>query len=99
MTLVGGLGTVFGPVVGAFVIIVGMQQYLSGLRAVGDGDPGHVMFVVCVLTFRRGIIGEIAHLPAPVAVNRRADLKVALPRRHKAVDDRSAQAGALRVDR
>ena len=30
MTLVGGLGTVFGPVVGAF-IIVGMQQYLSGL--------------------------------------------------------------------
>ena len=39
MTLVGGLGTVFGPVVGAFVIVA-MQQYLAGLRAVGDGDPG-----------------------------------------------------------
>ncbi len=39
MTLVGGLGTVFGPVVGAFVIVA-MQQYLSGVRAMGDGDSG-----------------------------------------------------------
>jgi branched-chain amino acid transport system permease protein len=59
MTLVGGLGTVFGPVVGAFVIIA-MQQYLAGLGqwvAVIQG----VIFVACVLTFRRGIVGEIAH--------------------------------------
>jgi branched-chain amino acid transport system permease protein len=60
MTLVGGLGTVFGPVVGAF-IIVGMQQYLSGLGQWVTVIQGTV-FVVCVLTFRRGIIGEIAHL-------------------------------------
>src|ERR1700761_8165228 len=60
MTLVGGLGTVFGPVVGAF-IIVGMQQYLSGLGQWVTVIQG-VVFVVCVLTFRRGIIGEIAHL-------------------------------------
>ena len=39
MTLVGGLGTVFGPVVGAF-IIVAMQQYLWPVRTMGDGDPG-----------------------------------------------------------
>jgi branched-chain amino acid transport system permease protein len=59
MTLLGGLGTVFGPVVGAF-IIVGMQQYLSGLGQWVTVIQGTV-FVVCVLTFRRGIIGEIAH--------------------------------------
>jgi len=59
MTLVGGLGTVFGPVVGAF-IIVAMQQYLSGLGQWVTVIQGTV-FVVCVLTFRRGIIGEIAH--------------------------------------
>ena len=59
MTLVGGLGTVFGPVVGAF-IIVAMQQYLSGLGQWVTVIQGSV-FVVCVLTFRRGIIGEIAH--------------------------------------
>jgi branched-chain amino acid transport system permease protein len=59
MTLVGGLGTVFGPVVGAF-IIVGMQQYLSGLGQWVTVIQGTV-FVVCVLTFRRGIVGEIAH--------------------------------------
>jgi branched-chain amino acid transport system permease protein len=59
MTLVGGLGTIFGPVVGAF-IIVGMQQYLSGLGQWVTVIQGTV-FVVCVLTFRRGIIGEIAH--------------------------------------
>ncbi|WP_426434238.1 branched-chain amino acid ABC transporter permease [Bradyrhizobium genosp. P] len=59
MTLVGGLGTVFGPVVGAF-IIVAMQQYLSGLGQWVTVIQGAV-FVVCVLTFRRGIIGEIGH--------------------------------------
>ena len=59
MTLVGGLGTVFGPVVGAF-IIVGMKQYLSGLGQWVTVIQGTV-FVVCVLTFRRGIVGEIAH--------------------------------------
>jgi branched-chain amino acid transport system permease protein len=59
MTLVGGLGTVFGPVFGAFVIVA-MQQYLSGLGQWVTVIQGSV-FVVCVLTFRRGVIGEIAH--------------------------------------
>jgi branched-chain amino acid transport system permease protein len=59
MTLVGGLGTVFGPVVGAFVIIA-MQQYLAGFGQWVTVIQG-VIFVICVLTFRRGIIGEIAH--------------------------------------
>ncbi len=60
MTLVGGLGTVFGPVAGA-VIIVGMQNYLAGFGEWVTVIQG-VIFVVCVLLFRRGVIGEIAHL-------------------------------------
>ncbi|MGD9837510.1 MAG: branched-chain amino acid ABC transporter permease [Afipia sp.] len=59
MTLVGGLGSVFGPVVGAFVIIA-MQQYLAGFGQWVTVIQG-VIFVICVLTFRRGVIGEIAH--------------------------------------
>jgi branched-chain amino acid transport system permease protein len=59
MTLVGGLGTVFGPVVGAFVIIA-MQQYLAGFGQWVNVIQGGI-FVACVLTFRRGVIGEIAH--------------------------------------
>ncbi|MCK6428122.1 MAG: branched-chain amino acid ABC transporter permease [Burkholderiaceae bacterium] len=59
MTLVGGLGTIFGPVVGAAVIIT-MQNYLAQLGAWVTVVQG-VIFVVCVLAFRRGIIGEIGH--------------------------------------
>ena len=59
MTLVGGLGTVFGPVVGAFVIIA-MQQYLAGFGQWVTVIQGAI-FVICVLTFRRGVIGEIAY--------------------------------------
>ena len=57
MTLVGGMGTIFGPVVGA-AIIVTMQNYLAQLGAWVTVVQG-VVFVVCVLLFRRGIIGEI----------------------------------------
>jgi branched-chain amino acid transport system permease protein len=60
MTLVGGLGTIFGPVVGAFIIIA-MQQYLAGFGQWVTVIQG-VVFVACVLLFRRGLIGEIAHL-------------------------------------
>ena len=59
MTLVGGLGTVFGPVAGAFVIIA-MQQYLAGFGQWVTVIQGAI-FVACVLMFRRGVIGEIAH--------------------------------------
>ena len=58
MTLVGGLGTIFGPMFGAFVI-VSMQNYLAQLGAWVTVVQG-VIFVVCVMAFRRGIVGEIA---------------------------------------
>jgi branched-chain amino acid transport system permease protein len=60
MTLVGGLGTVFGPVVGALVIVA-MANYLAQLGAWVTVVQG-VIFVICVLTFRRGVIGELANL-------------------------------------
>jgi len=59
MTLLGGLGTVFGPVVGAAIIIT-MQNYLAQLGAWVTIVQG-IIFVVCVLAFRRGVVGEIAH--------------------------------------
>jgi branched-chain amino acid transport system permease protein len=59
MTLLGGLGTIFGPVVGALIIIT-MENYLAQLGAWVTIVQGAI-FVVCVLTFRRGVIGEIAH--------------------------------------
>ena len=59
MTLVGGLGTLFGPVVGAAVIVT-MQNYLADLGSWVTTIMG-ATFVVCVLVFRRGIVGEIAH--------------------------------------
>jgi branched-chain amino acid transport system permease protein len=60
MTLVGGLGTVFGPVVGAFVIIT-MQNELAQFGQWVQVIQGTI-FVICVLLFRRGIVGEIAAL-------------------------------------
>jgi branched-chain amino acid transport system permease protein len=59
MTLVGGLGTIFGPVVGA-VVILAMQYKLAPVGEWVLVIQG-VIFVVCVLLFRRGIIGELAH--------------------------------------
>ncbi len=59
MTLLGGMGTIFGPLLGAGAVVA-IQNYLSG------GEMGNyvsiimgVIFVVCVLAFRNGIVGEI----------------------------------------
>jgi branched-chain amino acid transport system permease protein len=60
MTLLGGLGTVFGPVVGAFIVIT-LENYLAQLGAWVTVVQGGI-FVVCVLTFRRGVVGELARL-------------------------------------
>jgi len=60
MTLLGGLGTVFGPVIGAFVVI-GLQNYLAQIGAWVQVVQGAI-FVICVLTFRRGIVGELGRL-------------------------------------
>ena len=59
IALVGGLGTIFGPVMGAAVIIT-MQNYLAQFGAWVLVIQG-VIFVICVLAFRRGIVGEIGN--------------------------------------
>jgi branched-chain amino acid transport system permease protein len=58
MTLLGGLGTIFGPVVGAFLVIA-MQNYLAPFGQWVLVIQGAI-FVSCVLAFRRGIVGELA---------------------------------------
>jgi branched-chain amino acid transport system permease protein len=58
MTLVGGMGTVFGPIIGAAVIVT-MENYLATLGAWVTIIQG-VIFVLCVLLFREGILGLVA---------------------------------------
>jgi branched-chain amino acid transport system permease protein len=60
MTLVGGLGTLFGPVVGSFFMVT-LENYLTTIGQWVFVVQGAI-FVVCVLLFRRGIIGELAQL-------------------------------------
>ena len=60
MTLVGGLGTIFGPMVGAFVILL-MQFKLAPIGEWVLVIQGAI-FVACVLLFRRGIVGELANM-------------------------------------
>jgi branched-chain amino acid transport system permease protein len=59
MTLLGGMGTILGPALGASIIIT-MQNYLADLGSWVTIIMG-LTFVVCVLVFRRGIVGEIEH--------------------------------------
>jgi branched-chain amino acid transport system permease protein len=59
MTLVGGLGTIFGPVVGAFFVVT-MENYLTTIGQWVFVVQG-LIFVLCVLLFRRGLVGELAH--------------------------------------
>jgi branched-chain amino acid transport system permease protein len=71
MTLIGGVGTIWGPVVGAF-ISVAMENYLAQFGSWITVIQG-VIFVLCVLTFRRGIVGELARwLPQRLGGARRA---------------------------
>jgi branched-chain amino acid transport system permease protein len=58
MALVGGLGTIIGPVVGAFIIIT-MQNYLAAAGEFVLVIQGAI-FVVIVLAFRKGVVGELA---------------------------------------
>ena len=57
MTLLGGLGTIFGPVVGALVVTA-MENYLAQFGAWVTVTQG-VIFMLCVLFFRRGLVGTI----------------------------------------
>jgi branched-chain amino acid transport system permease protein len=61
MTLVGGTGTFFGPVVGASVVVT-LQEYLSDIVGGWVSVIIGAVFIACVLTFRRGIVGELARL-------------------------------------
>jgi branched-chain amino acid transport system permease protein len=58
MTLLGGIGTTLGPVVGAFVVVT-MENYLAQTGSWVTIIEG-IIFVICVLTFRSGIVGVIA---------------------------------------
>jgi len=58
MTLLGGLATFAGPVIGAFVII-GLQNFLADRVGSWVTVIIGVIFVVCVLAFRKGIVGEL----------------------------------------
>ena len=57
ITLVGGLGTMFGPAVGA-LIIVAMQNYLASFGAWSTVTQGAI-FIVCVSLMREGIVGLV----------------------------------------
>jgi len=58
MTLLGGSGTFLGPVVGA-ILVVTLQEYLSDVVGAWVSVIIGGIFVVCVITFRRGFVGEI----------------------------------------
>ncbi len=58
MTLLGGMGTLAGPVIGAFTII-GLQDFLSDRVGSWINVIIGVIFVVCVVAFRRGFVGEL----------------------------------------
>ncbi len=59
MVLLGGIGTIFGPLIGALIVIA-MQYYLAPFGAWVIIIQG-VIFIACVLVFRRGLIGELAY--------------------------------------
>ena len=64
MTLLGGTGTFFGPVIGAAVVVT-LQEYLSDIVGGWVTVIIGAVFIACVLAFRRGIIGELAALLRP----------------------------------
>jgi branched-chain amino acid transport system permease protein len=58
MTLLGGSGTFLGPVIGANVVVT-LQEYLSEVVGAWVSVIIGAIFVVCVMVFRRGFVGEI----------------------------------------
>ena len=67
MTLLGGSGTFLGPVIGANVVVT-LQEYLSDVVGAWVSVIIGAIFVICVLVFRRGFVGEIQRLFARLAV-------------------------------
>jgi branched-chain amino acid transport system permease protein len=60
MTLIGGMGTTFGPIAGA-VFVTALENYLAQLGSWVTVTEG-IIFVICVIAFRRGMFGELARL-------------------------------------
>ena len=58
MALIGGTGTILGPVIGA-TIIVSMEHYLGEYLGSWVSIIMGVIFVICVLAFRQGVVGEV----------------------------------------
>jgi branched-chain amino acid transport system permease protein len=69
MTLLGGMGTVFGPVVGAATIVTLQNELADKVGSLVTVIMGAI-FVVCVLAFRRGIVGELGALYKRITGNR-----------------------------
>ena len=68
MTLLGGMGTVFGPVVGALLVVT-LSNYLAGFGSWVTIITGGT-FVACVMSFRRGIVGELLALTRKAGLDR-----------------------------
>lgn len=68
MTLLGGLGTIFGPLVGAATIVTLQNELADKVGSWVTVIMG-IIFVLCVLVFRRGIVGEIQALIRRSGVN------------------------------
>ena len=60
MTLIGGLGTIFGPIAGA-VFMAALENYLAQLGSWVTVTEGAI-FVFCVIAFRRGMFGELSRI-------------------------------------
>jgi branched-chain amino acid transport system permease protein len=69
MTLLGGMGTVLGPVVGALLVVTLQNELADKVGSFVNVIMG-AMFVVCVLSFRRGIVGELGGLYRRMVWNR-----------------------------
>ena len=61
MTLLGGMGTLFGPVVGAFSVVTLESELADKVGSLVTVITGAI-FIICVLVFRRGIVGEVLAL-------------------------------------
>ena len=70
MALLGGMGTVLGPVAGAFLVVTLENELADKVGPFVTVIMG-AMFILCVLLFRRGIVGELAGLYRSVVGNRR----------------------------
>lgn len=68
MTLLGGIGTILGPIVGAAMVIT-LQSYFASFP-IPIGVILGSMFVICVLLFRRGIVGEVIGLRTRIAARK-----------------------------